>query len=106
MDDGRELALTKQLIGNNDDITDIAFVGPSTEPSHVAVATNGDTIRLFVLGTMSCVTDLSGHRDIVLCLGAFHHAGKAGRERDFIVSGAKDNEVRAGARLLRCRVPG
>lgn len=40
------------------------------EPTHLAVATNSESVRLFSLATLSCTTSLVGHRDIVLCLDA------------------------------------
>lgn len=44
-DDG--LAVAHQLVGNNDEVTDLRFVGPAAAPTHVAVATNSPAIRLF-----------------------------------------------------------
>lgn len=97
---GAQLSLERQLIGNHDEVTDVRFVGPSAAPSHVAVATNGAVVRLFELATMSCAASLAGHRDIVLCMDAFRHAPKGSEKsepRDFVVSGAKDNEVSIAA---------
>ena len=41
------LAVAHQLVGNNDEVTDLRFVGPAAAPTHVAVATNSPAIRLF-----------------------------------------------------------
>ena len=38
------LALVRQMIGNNDEITDLRFVGPSAAPTHLAVATNSEQV--------------------------------------------------------------
>lgn len=109
----RQLALCKQLIGNIDEVTDVRFVGPADQPTHLAVATNGETVRLFELASMSCSASLGGHRDIVMCLDAAalqpadlaaHGCSEAaaaaaaaagGRFGGLLVSGGKDNEVRA-----------
>lgn len=37
----------RQLVGNNDEVTDIRFVGPLEAPTHLAVTTNSTAIRLF-----------------------------------------------------------
>ena len=39
------LSLVRQLVGNNDEITDLRFVGPLAAPTHVAVATNSEQVR-------------------------------------------------------------
>jgi U3 small nucleolar RNA-associated protein 13 len=89
------LAVAKQLIGNNDEVTDLRFLGPAEAPTLLAVATNSEVIRLFELGSMSCVASLAGHRDIVLCLDAALLPAAAGQEaQEVLVSGSKDNEVR------------
>lgn len=41
------LAVAHQLVGNNDEVTDLRFVGPTAAPTHVAIATNSPAIRLF-----------------------------------------------------------
>lgn len=64
----RRLVLGRQLIGNQDQVTDLRFVGPPGEPTALAVATNSEAVRLYSLATMSCAVSLVGHRDIVLCL--------------------------------------
>ena len=35
---------TRQLVGNNDEVTDLRFVGPPAAPTHVAVATNSEQV--------------------------------------------------------------
>lgn len=46
------LPMTRQLIGNNDEVTDICFVGAPAAPTHLAVATNAPDIRLFDVATL------------------------------------------------------
>ena len=40
---------TRQLVGNNDEVTDLRFVGPPAAPTHVAVATNSEQVGLLPL---------------------------------------------------------
>jgi len=54
-DDGG-LTIARQLVGNNDEVTDLRFVGPPAAPTHLAVATNSPAIRLFdTVGTPGAV---------------------------------------------------
>ncbi|KAK9810337.1 hypothetical protein WJX72_008955 [[Myrmecia] bisecta] len=93
------LQLTTQLIGNNDEITDLHFIGSHDSPSHVAVSTNSEHIRLFDLERLNCTATLAGHTDIVLSLDALPLAPG----RTLLASGAKDNTVRLWeAPLGRC----
>lgn len=62
------IAIYFQLIGYNDEVLDVRFVG--VKDSHVVVATNSPLVKLFDLKSASCQL-LSGHEDTVLCLGAF-----------------------------------
>lgn len=36
--------MVRQLVGNNDEITDLRFVGPTAAPTHIAVATNSEQV--------------------------------------------------------------
>ncbi|DBA77464.1 TPA: hypothetical protein ACH3X1_009289 [Trebouxia sp. C0004] len=113
--DGLSMELTKQLIGNNDEVTDLRFLGPPTAPTHIAVSSNSEVIRVFSLANMSCTASLAGHTDTILALdvaahvtstkaSAGHtdgvHAGdvmgdpSAGGLQAVIASGSKDNQVR------------
>ncbi|GBG62288.1 hypothetical protein CBR_g29896 [Chara braunii] len=87
---GREegLKMIKQLIGNNDEITDLKFIGK--ELDLVAVATNAEQIRVYNMETSTCVRSLVGHSDIVLCLDA----GVSMTGRALLVSAGKDHSVR------------
>ncbi|KAL0037148.1 hypothetical protein WJX79_002653 [Trebouxia sp. C0005] len=46
--DGLSMELTKQLIGNNDEVTDLRFLGPPAAPTHIAVSLNSEVIRAIV----------------------------------------------------------
>ncbi|GIL66924.1 hypothetical protein Vafri_20438, partial [Volvox africanus] len=90
----RRLVLSRQLVGNQDQVTDLRFVGPPAEPSLLAVATNSETVRLYGISNLSCTTSLVGHRDIVLCLdGGLAASGHP----PILASGSKDREVRLWA---------
>lgn len=96
--DGSALDLTKQLIGNNDEVTDIRFLGPPAAPTHIAVSSNSEAIRVFSLADMSCSASLAGHTDTVLALDAAPFAdgarAGAGGLQTVLASGGKDNQVR------------
>ena len=64
-DSATELTLARQLIGNNDQITDVRFLGPPGTPTHLAVATNSEHIRIYSLHNMGCTATLAGHQDTV-----------------------------------------
>jgi U3 small nucleolar RNA-associated protein 13 len=79
--EGDTLAVSRQLIGNNDEITDMRFIslsaasssaeqtlaGPA-QPTHLAVASNSDQIRVFDAATTNCTATLCGHSEAVLAL--------------------------------------
>lgn len=91
------LEVTKQLIGNNDEVTDICFLGPPMAPTHIAVSSNSEVIRVFSLADMSCTASLSGHTDTVLALDAAGHTPEGGCTagvQSVVASGSKDNQVR------------
>jgi U3 small nucleolar RNA-associated protein 13 len=60
-------------------------------PTHVAVSTNSEHIRLFDCATLGCCATLAGHSDIVLCLDAL----RLPSGQTLLASGGKDNAVRA-----------
>ena len=104
------LNLERQLIGNNDEITDLRFVDASPQddekqsstagnvicednkllPTYIAVATNSEHIRLFETSNLSCVGTLDGHEGIVLSLDTL----KLNTGQTLLASGAKDDNVR------------
>jgi U3 small nucleolar RNA-associated protein 13 len=90
------LKFDRQLIGNNDEVTDLRFLSPSTSsasssaPTHIAVASNAEHIRLFDVASLSCQATLAGHTEAVLCLDTYRM--KSGKT--LLASGSKDNTVR------------
>ncbi|XP_050224237.1 protein TORMOZ EMBRYO DEFECTIVE [Mercurialis annua] len=83
-----KLELSKRLIGYNEEILDMRFLGE--EEKFLAVATNIEQIRVYDLESMSCSFVLPGHSEIILCLDTC--VSMSGRT--LIVTGSKDNTVR------------
>ncbi|EIN13890.1 U3 small nucleolar RNA-associated protein [Punctularia strigosozonata HHB-11173 SS5] len=84
-------ALTRQLIGYNDEIVDATFLSasandPSGVDSHIALATNSSLIRVYST-SQSDARLLEGHSDIVLSLD---HSARG----DVLASGSKDRTAR------------
>jgi len=44
----------RQLVGNNDEVTDLRFVGSPAAPTHVAVATNSEQVGLCLCARSRC----------------------------------------------------
>ncbi|KAJ0953900.1 putative transcription factor WD40-like family [Helianthus annuus] len=82
-----QLNLNKRLVGYNEEIVDMRFVG--VEGQFLAVATSVEQVRVYDLGSMSCSYVLAGHTDIVLCLDTCTTSSR----RTLIVTGSKDNTV-------------
>ncbi|GER33485.1 transducin family protein / WD-40 repeat family protein [Striga asiatica] len=87
-DGGLNLGLRKRLIGYNEQIIDIKFLGE--EEKFIAVATSVEQVRVYDLASMSCSYVLTGHTDVVLCLDTCVQSPG----RTLIVTGSKDNTVR------------
>lgn len=102
----RHPRLRTELIGNIDEVTDLRMLSlrgsqgpggdsaPSTSghghrPSHVAVASNSEDIRIFDTTSLSCVRALRGHREIVLGLDVWQ-----GSQGTLLASCSKDKTVR------------
>ncbi|XP_071715193.1 protein TORMOZ EMBRYO DEFECTIVE [Rutidosis leptorrhynchoides] len=83
-----QLNLTKRLVGYNEEIVDMKFLG--VEEQYLAVATSVEQVRVYDIASMSCSYVLSGHTDIVLCLDTCTTSSG----RTLIVTGSKDNTVR------------
>lgn len=83
-----QLNLTKRLVGYNEEIVDMKFIGD--DEKFLALATNLEQVRVYDLASMSCSYVLSGHTEIVLCLDTC--VSSSGRT--LIVTGSKDNSVR------------
>ncbi|KAK1361108.1 Utp13 domain-containing protein [Heracleum sosnowskyi] len=86
--DGLNLILSKRLVGYNDEIVDMKFLGE--EEQFLAVATSVEQVRVYDLASMSCSYVLAGHTNIVLSLDTC--VSTSGRT--LIVTGSKDNTVR------------
>ncbi|KAG5153751.1 hypothetical protein JHK82_011720 [Glycine max] len=83
-----QLNLTKRLVGYNEEIVDMKFIGD--DEKFLALATNLEQVRVYDLASMSCSYVLSGHTEIILCLDTcVSSSGKT-----LIVTGSKDNSVR------------
>lgn len=77
---------TRQLVGYNDEIVDLAIV-----QQHLAVASNNTQLRLYKLDTQDHdVVLVDGHKDMVLSLDACAH-------EPWLVSGSKDYTARVWA---------
>ncbi|KAL6652122.1 hypothetical protein ACP70R_011047 [Stipagrostis hirtigluma subsp. patula] len=83
-----QLNLYKRLIGYNDEILDLKFVGE--EEKYLAVATNLEQVRVYDVASMSCSYVLAGHTEIVVCLDTCVSASG----KTLVVTGSKDNTVR------------
>ncbi|KAI4343751.1 hypothetical protein L6164_011061 [Bauhinia variegata] len=83
-----QLVLTKRLVGYNEEIVDMKFLGD--DEKLLAIATNLEQVRVYDLSSMSCSYVLAGHTEIVLCLDTC--VSSSGRT--LIVTGSKDNSVR------------
>ncbi|XP_047980468.1 transducin beta-like protein 3 [Salvia hispanica] len=88
VDDGLNLALRKRLIGYNEEIADMKFLGD--EEQYLAVATSVEQVRVYDLASMSCSYILTGHSDVIPCIDTCVSASG----KTLIVSGSKDNTVR------------
>ncbi|OVA02911.1 WD40 repeat [Macleaya cordata] len=95
-EDAFSLNLSKRLVGYNEEIVDMKFLGE--EEQFLAVATNLEQVRVYDLASMSCSYVLAGHSDTVLCLDTcVSSSGKT-----LIVTGSKDNSVRLWEQESRC----
>ena len=82
----KDRAVSRQLIGFNDEIVDATFISPATMDSHIAIAANSSLIRVYsVSGNESCL--LSGHSGPVLCLDRSANG-------EVFASGSKDSTAR------------
>ncbi|KAE8077499.1 hypothetical protein FH972_016059 [Carpinus fangiana] len=83
-----KLTLSRRLVGYNEEIVDLRFLGE--EEQFLAVATNLEQVRVYDLEARSCSYVLAGHSETVLCLDTC--VSTSGRT--LIVTGSKDNSVR------------
>ncbi|KAA8533459.1 hypothetical protein F0562_031107 [Nyssa sinensis] len=90
------LILSRRLVGYNEEIVDMKFLGE--EEQFLAVATSVERVQVYDLASMSCSYVLAGHTDIVLCLDTCLSSSG----RTLIVTGSKDNSVRLWESESRC----
>ncbi|PON77530.1 Guanine nucleotide-binding protein, beta subunit [Parasponia andersonii] len=83
-----DLVLSKRLVGYNEEIVDMKFLG--AEEQFLAVATNTEQVRVYDLASMSCNYVLAGHTETVLCVDTC--VSSSGRT--LIITGSKDKSVR------------
>lgn len=98
------LLSTRQIIGFNDEIVDVAFlshpsappISPSSLPetpdiphSHIAVATNSNLLRIYSTSSFNARL-LPGHTDMILCLAV-------SPDHQWLVTGSKDHTARVWA---------
>lgn len=92
------LPVIRRISGNDDDIIDLAYVGP--DRSMLALATNTESIRIVSVGPSNDrpslseedyfgadVTHLEGHDDIIICIDVDWSG-------HWLATGAKDNTAR------------
>ncbi|KAJ3168523.1 Transducin (beta)-like 3 [Geranomyces variabilis] len=77
------LARTRQIAGYNQEVLDLAMLGP--DDSHLAVVTNTEQVRIYNLATMDCDI-LYGHSEIVMCVDR-------SRDGTLLASGARDHKA-------------
>ncbi|XP_020084753.1 transducin beta-like protein 3 [Ananas comosus] len=90
-----QLNLYKRLVGYNEEILDMKFLGE--EEKYLAVATNLEQVRVYDLQSMSCSYVLAGHTEIVVCLDTCVSRGMT-----LVVTGSKDNTVKLWDAERRC----
>ncbi|CAG8448620.1 3935_t:CDS:10 [Scutellospora calospora] len=78
------LRRVKQIIGYNDEIIDLAYVGKGE--THLAIATNTEQINLYNIKSFD-FNIIYGHTDIVICLDKSY-------DGTVLVSGSKDHTAR------------
>ncbi|KAI7867670.1 WD40-repeat-containing domain protein [Spinellus fusiger] len=79
-----QLKRVKQIVGYNDEIVDIAYLGK--DETHLAAATNSEQLRVYNVETQDC--DLVyGHTDMIICLDRSN-------DGEVLVTGSKDKTAR------------
>ncbi|CAG8465066.1 6401_t:CDS:10 [Gigaspora rosea] len=78
------LKRVKQIVGYNDEIIDLAYVGK--DETHLAIATNTEQINLYNIKSFD-FNIIYGHTDIVICLDKSY-------DGTVLISGSKDHTAR------------
>jgi U3 small nucleolar RNA-associated protein 13 len=80
----QQLKRIKQVVGYNDEIVDIVYLGENE--THLAAATNSEQLRVYDVETQNC--DLVyGHKDMIICLDR-------SKDGNVLVTGSKDKTAR------------
>ncbi|OAD67317.1 hypothetical protein PHYBLDRAFT_178344 [Phycomyces blakesleeanus NRRL 1555(-)] len=78
------LERVKQVVGYNDEIVDIAYLG--SDEKYLAAATNSEQLRVYNVETQNC--DLVyGHKDMIICIDRSN-------DGNVLVTGSKDKTAR------------
>ncbi|KAM6586439.1 hypothetical protein CsatA_009044 [Cannabis sativa] len=83
-----DIVMSKRLVGYNEEIVDMKFLG--NEEKYLAVASNTEQVRVYDLASMSCHYVLVGHTETILSLDTC--VSSSGQT--LIVTGSKDKSVR------------
>jgi len=83
--DTSDLKVRNTVVGNNDEILDLAYVG--ADDSHLVVTCNSSTLRVYKVADYSCVL-VRGHKDTVMCVR------KSSLDPDIVCTGGKDREIK------------
>lgn len=83
--DATTLAVRRRIVGHNDEIVDLRYLG-STSPQRLVMATNSRDVRVYRLPSFDAEL-LCGHTDIVLAIDC-------SPDGSVIVTGSKDKTVR------------
>ncbi|KAG2216854.1 hypothetical protein INT45_005221 [Circinella minor] len=81
----QQLNRIKQIVGYNDQIVDIAYIGP--EETHLAAVTNSQVLRVYNIETQDCEL-LYGHQDMIICVDRSRVDGT------LFATGSKDRTAR------------
>ncbi|KAI9499124.1 WD40-repeat-containing domain protein [Zychaea mexicana] len=81
----QQLDRIKQIVGYNDQIVDIAYLGP--DETHLGAVTNSQVLRVYNVETQDCEL-LYGHQDMIICVDRSRVDGT------LFVTGAKDRTAR------------
>jgi U3 small nucleolar RNA-associated protein 13 len=108
------MKISRQLIGNNDEVTDLRLISiPGQESissegqgvTHIAVASNSPAIHLFSAKNRSCTSSLEGHKDTVLCLDALHKQVRGQTEIEHWLPGRRRHLPRFANSLVSPQMP-
>ncbi|KAG0167641.1 U3 small nucleolar RNA-associated protein 13 [Apophysomyces sp. BC1034] len=79
-----QLKRIKQIVGYNDEVVDVAYIGE--EDSHLAAATNSEQLKIYNVDTQDCDI-VYGHNDMIICMDR-------SRDGTVLATGSKDKTAR------------